>query len=33
VSSFAKQSRAGQSTASDPDATWVGDLPADQRCG
>jgi hypothetical protein len=28
VSSFAKKSRAAQ-----PDATWVGQLPADQRCG
>jgi hypothetical protein len=28
VSSFAKQSRSGQ-----PSATWVSGLPADQRCG
>lgn len=33
VSSFAKDARAGGSTTSDPDATWVGGLPADQRCG
>jgi hypothetical protein len=33
VSSFAKQSRDGQSATAEPDATWVGDLPADQRCG
>jgi hypothetical protein len=33
VSSFAKGSRDGLSTTADPDASWVGDLPDDQRCG
>jgi hypothetical protein len=33
VSSYAKDSRDGMSTAAEPDATWVGELPADQRCG
>jgi hypothetical protein len=33
VSSFAKHARDGGSTTVDPDSTWVGDLPADQRCG
>jgi hypothetical protein len=33
VSSFAKHSRDALSATSQPDATWVSDLPADQRCG
>jgi hypothetical protein len=33
VSSYAKGSRDGLSTTADPDASWVGDLPGDQRCG
>ena len=33
VSSYAKASLGGLSVTAEPDATWVGDLPADQRCG
>jgi hypothetical protein len=33
VSSFAKHARDGSSSTTDPDATWVSGLPADQRCG
>jgi hypothetical protein len=33
VSSFAKHSRDALSATAQTDATWVGDLPADQRCG
>lgn len=33
VSSYAKDSRDGLSTTADPNASWVGDLPDDQRCG
>jgi hypothetical protein len=33
VSSFAKHSRDALSATAQTDATWVNDLPADQRCG